>query len=377
MNKSVVFIGNYTDDETYKLITENNIRDLSQAARLFQKRLINNLRLHVSSFLAISVLPSDGEIDLPQVIYDTNVDVKVIPLVNGSFSSIIETMRKVVSITSYNNCDEKIVLMYAVNPIVLIPLLAQKKKHKLTLATICPELPQFRRYRTDIRSSTKRLIFSIFNRTFDKYILFSDAMRAYIPKGKSYMVLEGFAPDQIQEPSIREKNIALYAGGLAKDNGIEMMIEAAHKSKLIDEMWICGIGECLEYVINNTDDKVKYLGMLNNSEVLLYEKQAKVLLNARDPNNELTRFSFPSKILEYMSAGGIVISSKLLGIPREYWEHIFILDDYTSDDLASKMDKVFQMSNEEFIQTTTNATSFVKEKSANQRCNEIVQFLNE
>lgn len=377
MGAKVLFIGNYTDNKTYELITQKGIRDLSQAARLFQQRLINSLSKQTDEFRAISVLPTDNMTMLPEHFMDESTKVDVVPVTNGSMLSLAQAMHRIHNLV-LNECGKDTrVLMYAVNPIAVIPLLHLKKKFDLTLITICPELPQFRRYRKSVKNDVKRKVFNFFNQKFDKYIVFAEAMREYLPEGKPCMVLEGFAPETVQKPQVREKNIAMYAGGLAEDNGIRMMIEAAHKSELIDELWICGVGDCLEYVKNATDNKVKYLGRLTNSEVLNYEKQAKILLNVRNPQNDLTKFSFPSKVLEYMTAGGIVISSELRGIPKEYNEHIELLKDYTADGLALAMDRIFGMDDALFLKKTESACAFVAAKGPNQRCIEVITFLEQ
>lgn len=375
MSHKIIFVGNYTDEATYQTITQREIRDLSQAARLFQQRLISNLAEQIDDFRAISILPTDSETILPEYIKSMETEVDVIPVVSGSVKSTLQTMRKIRNLVKSECGKDTRILMYAVNPIAMIPLLDLKKRYGLTLITICPELPQFRRYRKSVKNDIKRKVFDYFNHRFDKYIVFADAMREYLPNGKPCMLLEGFAPETIQKPQVREKNVAMYAGGLAEDNGIRLMVEAAHKSKLIDELWICGVGDCMDYVRSAADKKVKYLGRLTNSEVLSYEKQAKVLLNVRNPENDLTKFSFPSKVLEYMASGGIVISSKLRGIPHEYFEHIVLLDSYSVVDLTRCLDGVFKLSEDQFISRTKNALSFVKKKRAKERAEELLDFV--
>lgn len=375
MSQKIIFIGNYTDDATYQTITQHEIRDLSQAARLFQQRLINSMADLSGDFTAITVLPTDGRIQLPEIITENTTDIKVVPVENASVGSVLHAMKRICDLVKQSGRDTH-VLMYAVNPIALIPLLKIRKEYELTLITICPELPKYRRYKKTFKNDIKRIIFDYYNRRFDKYIVFADAMREYLPKRKPCMLLEGFAPDVIQTPAIRDNNIALYAGGLAEDNGIKMMIEAAHKSKYIDELWICGVGECLDYVKDSVDSRIKYLGRLTNEEVIEYEKKAKVLLNVRNPENELTRFSFPSKVLEYMSAGGIVVSSKLQGISEEYFPYLEILDNYSADGLASAMDKVFKLSDADYLEWIAEATSFIKTKSSKQRAKDVIHFIS-
>ena len=150
MGAKVLFIGNYTDDKTYEIITQKGIRDLSQAARLFQQRLIRSLSELIDGFKAISVLPTDRQTVLPRDLQAASTKVEAIPIVNGSVKSAIQAMKSIRNIIIDECGKDTKVLMYAVNPIAVIPLLRLKKKYNLTLVTICPELPQFRRYRKSV-----------------------------------------------------------------------------------------------------------------------------------------------------------------------------------------------------------------------------------
>ena len=152
MSVKVLFIGNYTDDITYEVITKKGIRDLSQAARLFQQRLIRSLSELVDDFKAISVLPTDSQTVLPRALQDISTKVEVIPIINGSMKSAIQAMRSIRNVIIDECGKHTKVLMYAINPIAIIPLLRLKKKYNLTLVTICPELPQFRRYRKSVKN---------------------------------------------------------------------------------------------------------------------------------------------------------------------------------------------------------------------------------
>lgn len=127
MGAKVLFIGNYADNHTYDLITKKGIRDLSQAARLFQRRLINNLSELCDNFKAVSLLPTDKNTSLPKTLEDTETRVEVIPLINGSVKSIAEAIWRLCSLVKHECGEGTKVLMYAVNPIALIPLLTLKK----------------------------------------------------------------------------------------------------------------------------------------------------------------------------------------------------------------------------------------------------------
>lgn len=373
----IIFIGNYTDDNTYKIITENGVRDLSQASRLFQERFIMQMGKIENDFKALSVIPSKYGLKIPDKIDINGVEVKMICLDQSKISQYKKAMINIAKwVESCIDSMEVInIVMYAINPIALIPLLKLKKKYNIIFTTICPELPQFRRYRKNIKNTVKRKVFSFYNNKFDKYILFAESMSRFVPMGREKCILEGFAPEKIYEPLYNKKNIAMYAGGLAEDNGIKLMVQVANKSKLLDELWICGSGDCQEFVEQSINSKIKYLGKLENHEVIELERKATVLLNLRNPENPLTRFSFPSKVMEYIASGTVVLSTRLQGISQEYYKYIFAVDDYSVNGICEKIDQIFSLDEKEYRKITTNASEFIKTKQASYRMIEIQDFL--
>lgn len=375
----ILFIGNYTDNKTYKLITENGVRDLSQASRLFQERFILQLSREYPDFKAISIIPSRSDLPIQDSIYLENIQLQTVCLDQSKLSQYKEAMNSVTEIVldcigKYGHVD---VVMYAINPIALLPLLKLRKKKDIEITTICPELPEFRRYRKTVKNEIKRDIFRILNRSFDKYILFSESMSEYIPSERKWIVLEGFAPEISCNAIKGKKNIAMYAGGLAADNGIQLMIEVANRLDTLDELWICGVGDCQNIVESNTNEKIRYFGMVDNKTIVNMETQATVLLNLRNPSDPLTRFSFPSKIMEYMASGTLVLSTKLMGISEEYYDYIHVVEDYTVDGVCKILDELFSINEDEYKIQCENALKFIETKRASNRIRDIVSFLEE
>ncbi|MCX5831445.1 MAG: glycosyltransferase [Deltaproteobacteria bacterium] len=161
--------------------------------------------------------------------------------------------------------------------------------------------------------------------------------------GRPMMVMEGGVdPDDVgakshpvEVPSA--ERICLFSGTLNEINGIDLLLRAF---RLIPDpnfrLWIFGKGplEAEVRAATQQDDRIVYRDFLPNAEVLRYQRQATVLLNARPTNQLITRYTFPSKLIEYMLSGRPVITTALSGIPKDYFDFIYVLFDETPEGLS-------------------------------------------
>lgn len=100
------------------------------------------------------------------------------------------------------------------------------------------------------------------------------------------------------------------------------------------------------------------------------QKQATVLVNPRQNNEEFSKYSFPSKTMEYLSSGVPVVAYKLDGMPDEYDSYIQYVEDNAIESLKEKLVEVCELSEEErqnlgsagraFVLTEKNSTVQVK-----------------
>ena len=125
----------------------------------------------------------------------------------------------------------------------------------------------------------------------------------------------------------QERKIVAHAGTLSEVVGVSKILDYLKNSKSIDELWLMGNGDLSERIIEqaNKDERLVYFGFINKEEVFLKLQQARLLLILRDPNEDYTKYSFPSKLFEYMASGTPVAISHLPGIPKEYHRYLYIL----------------------------------------------------
>ena len=151
-----------------------------------------------------------------------------------------------------------------------------------------------------------------------------------------------------------------YSGTLDKQYGIKELLEAftsIDDSKL--HLWICGDGNGKEEMqkLMEEDHRIEYFGCLKHNEVLAFQQAADILINPRSSEGLFTKYSFPSKTIEYMLAGKPVIAYKLMGIPDEYDDYLLYVKDCKTG-LADCIKKYGNTSKSELIAIGKNNRAF-------------------
>lgn len=223
----------------------------------------------------------------------------------------------------------------------------------------------------------------------DGYIFLTEQMNERVNrKGKPYIVLEGHADTTLPEMETESKyeakggkKVIVYAGSIQRLYGIQNLVEGFLKANIQDaELQIFGDGDYREELerVAAIHPAVKYMGIRPNSEVVEMEQCAALLVNPRPTAPEYTKYSFPSKNMEYMASGTPILTTKLPGMPKEYYPYIYTIEEDTVEGIAVALKNVFAESIEEREKKGREARDFVlKNKSNMVQAEKIIQFLKE
>ena len=222
-------------------------------------------------------------------------------------------------------------------PFMLAAVLSKFIYKDLHLSIIVADIPEFMSFdvkKYSIRSMMKNVekhIGKILIRFFDTHIFLTESMEEYFDIKNTSIIIEGISRENKVSKKYEEdrsKKIIMYAGTIDKAYGIYELIEAFEEINTDYELWIVGAGNGKEYIQKKSAEsiKIKFLGVVSREEVLKYQKIASILINPRYPDgNEFTKYSFPSKTIEYMLSGKAIIGYELPGIPIEYFDYIYTL----------------------------------------------------
>ncbi len=184
---------------------------------------------------------------------------------------------------------------------------------------------------------------------FEKYVLLTEAMNPLVnPKQKPYMLMEGICSNSIPRyisAECREKTI-VYSGSLWKENaGIEYLVGGFLKAGLDGySLLLYGTGELVPWIeaISREHSNVRYMGCVTNEEMVEIQSKASLLVNPRPSGEEFCKYSFPSKTIEYMLSGTPVLITRLPGIPAEYFEYCYTINQESEEGMAAALRDVFR-----------------------------------
>lgn len=167
-----------------------------------------------------------------------------------------------------------------------------------------------------------------------------------------------------REPPSTER-VVLYSGALDSINGISFLLEAF---ATVPDDTICldiyGRGP-LEELVRATaagDPRIRHRGFQPNDVVRRRQTESCCLILPRPTTQTIARYSFPSKVLEYLSSGRPVITTDLPGLPAEYREHVFVLTDETPPGLGRLIREVCSRPPAELAELGERARRFVLEQ---------------
>ena len=286
--------------------------------------------------------------------------------------------------------QEKVVICSLMRIYQIIPSFYISRIFRSKIITVVCDIPRLTIFQATNRkpSLKSRLLIYLsekFDSKFDGYVLLTEAMNSIVnPKSKPYIVIEGFSDIEMEKYSNHlsnknSHNIILYAGGLNINYGIQMLVEAFKRiNKPNSELWLYGNGDFSNQLINEKDDRIKYFGQKLNKEVVEAEIRAKVLINPRPTSGEFTHYSFPSKTLEYMSTGTFTITTKLAGIPSDYFNYCGVINEESIEGIGNALSFYLDMDQNTLHAKGLEAKEYVlKYKNNITQTKKVLHFLSE
>lgn len=401
--EKIVFIGSYACDKYFEAMFSSGLYQ-QMAANIVQEYYINALAEELK--LQIDVLSSLVTIPFPIAnkifVKSDNLVTPSIKVLNVGFFNFkyVNIFFQEASLQTAadrwandNKGKSVLVVVYAMR----LPFLSAAARIKRILPSaivinIIPDLPVYMHSKqTFFRRLLSKLNQKILiekQRCVNGFVLYTEAMKEVLDvSDKPWIVNEGIYDCKrlveansynLENSNFKKKvNTVVYTGGVEESYGLEILVRGFIKANIPSlELHIYGKGSYLEKLLKYSEKypNIKYCGFLIPSQIYTVISKADLLINPR-PSAEFTKYSCPSKTLEYMATGVPVLMTKLGGIPKEYYDYVYTIEDDTDEGIATALKKVFSSTTSERMMLGEAAKKYICEnKSAKIQVNRLLDM---
>lgn len=359
---NIVFLSRTIPDEFKEEVFKKQIGSMPSAAVAYQKKIIDGIEKNTEK--AVSLFNLMPVYSYPRNYRDIVVRAEKFSHCEGAddfnagFFNLVYLKRLFLPKTYLrqfkkffepNGCDA--VICYTADMILLRALKWIKKCYPhIKTCVIIPDMPEFidlsigqslikRLYNKHLAAQTRKMI-----PYADSFVYLTEQSADYFCKDKPYTIVEGISDvlPETEEVTFKKDEIKtiLYTGTTNERFGILTLLEAFEKIEDSDyRLVICGCGDSDKTIKEKAekDKRIRFLGIVPYDKIADMQKSATVLVNPRQNVGEFTKYSFPSKNMEYLSSGVPLVAYKLDGIPEEYNPHIVYVKDNSARSLSQTL----------------------------------------
>ena len=379
--KKLFFLSSILPHQNYEWIKQNSKGPMSNANDSFQRALItgfiqNGVEVELLNIPNIGAFPLNfNKIYSPEFFLNEEGGLKGynfgflnVNLIKHRF--IYNALEKFVK-RKYEEIDYLIIYdLYL--PFLEIAKLIKSKNKNTKIVLVIPDIYGFTGYSKNffhklLTNSEEEKIYKNLQ-WIDGFVLLTDKMKDKIPNfnhEKKSIVVEGILNPDILDVKEQEeqgsKKIILYSGAIEERHGIINLIEAFKKNDIDAELHFYGDGSAKDKVIEAalTIPQIKFFGQKTREEIIKKQKSAFLLVNPRTSDGEFTKYSFPSKVIEYFASGTPTLMYKLEGIPDKYYKYCFIPEDESVEELANSLHRILLLNEYEMEKKGKEAKKFI------------------
>lgn len=301
------------------------------------------------------------------------------------FKNLMNYFRKELN----KNDEEYSFILYGLtSPFLRLVHILKDKGYKINACLIVPDLPEFMLETNNLiykyLKKIDKLLIHEYIKSIDSFVLLNENMYERLPiQGKRWIRMEGIVNNDHKLHKALESTfkVVLYTGNIDERYGIKYLIDAF--SLITNEnyqLWIRGIGNTLEYVkkASEMDNRIKIFDEMPIDKLFELMSKATLLINVVPPNLEFSKYFFPSKILNYMLTGIPVLSSRIEGIPNEYYKHLYVIDDFSIQGIRNIIIDTCEKDNLELEKMGDEARKFILEfKNSRYQSRRIIDLMYE
>lgn len=387
MEKKILYLSNLCSPKLEEYLLDSTSLYFGQAVQKFNRLIVEGLTIHNSQELEIlSSIPityknhrqrfwkiKKEEVNGIQYNYIPFINIPILKEIN----SFIYTFFRIIFWGYKIRRNNKVIICDILNLSISLAALIYSSLTKTKIIAIVTDIPgiiSVSKPRKNLKTILFKKISNITISNYDSYILLTNDMDELVnPKKRPKIIMEGLVDinmNIIENPfnSKSKERILLYAGGIYKKYGVKNLLEAFLLLKGNDlRLYIYGEGDLKEDMkkYNIIDHRIIYNGIVPNKQVVESQIKATLLINPRPTNETYTKYSFPSKNMEYMVSGTPLVTTRLPGMPIEYNKFVYLFDDETIEGIAKTLEIILSKPKIELHEFGINAKTFVLNEKSN------------
>lgn len=293
-------------------------------------------------------------------------------------------MRKVRAWLKKYPCESELLIFTAYLPFLWA---VSKLNSNYKVTAVITDIPEFydmhqvSTFRRFLRRIHCKIVYHFMSRV-DRFILLTEQMSVPLHVGnRPYLVMEGMCGDVAAESQVLKSQpfSMLYTGRLNRRYGLELLLQAMKELKDPNiELWLCGSGEMEDEIrmCAAQDPRIRFFGFLPHEEAVRLQQRATVLVNPRTNQGEYTKYSFPSKTMEYMASGRPVMMFRLDGMPGEYDPFLTYIPEESAASIRDTVESLKEVSPSDLDAMGAKGREFVlKNKNRNVQMRRVLNFI--
>ena len=170
-------------------------------------------------------------------------------------------------------------------------------------------------------------------------------------------VFEGLVSEESEGKKDPIFNYFYFGGSLYERYGVKTLVDAFHKSNVKNKLVIAGSGPLAEYIEQLAEDdyRILYLSQLSKEKNIAYMRNSIANINPRPLDPKMDNESVPSKLLEYLSIGTPVISTKYPKLYSTFKDDVSWIDGNSLEDMKFALEHYEVANQEQYLKKAATA----------------------
>lgn len=377
-NNAYIFIGSYPGKDNYDVLVKKYFKkNISFSNAEYERVLFEEFKKQTSNVYFLSA-PVVGK-------YPTNTKKSFVKLPNANgvinchysafkpfiyqskSHSLIKNLKNIIKKNNLTEFENVFVIASELHLPYLKSLKYSKKYNNVKTCSIVPDIPSVLYKKSNnffvstFRKFYGKLCLLYSDKYSDSFLFFTDSMKSLFNLShKPFIVKEGIIEKIREAFNHKSDKSCLFLGKTDIQNGIGIVLESAKKRPDIT-FNIYGSGSMDEELKICKLQNVHFYGFINpNFTERLFEDN-RIFLSPRFPD-DYTKYSFPSKIIKYVSYCKPIVTMKLPCYSDKFDDILSYMSDSTSDALVNSIDTALAMDSTVLkFRIETNLHSLLKE----------------